>query len=154
MTDSRPRTLILLVLVGVALALGAARLLEVTGGPGMPLPWTVVAVPVAGAVGLAWFGWPVRRWTRGDRSRTLDPLRAARTVVLAKASALVASLFLGWYAGLALWVLRPSAPQVQAGRLSTAVAAALGFAVMLVAGLVVERWCKSPPTPDDTPEPE
>lgn len=152
MTNSRPRTLVLLVLAGLVLALGTARLLEAWGGPGVPMPWTVVAVPVAGAVGLLWFAQPVRRWTRGNRTTRLDPLRAARTVVLAKASALVASLFLGWYAGLALWVLRPSAPGVHGGRLTVALAAAAGFALMLVAGLVVEAWCRRP-SDDEDPDP-
>ena len=154
MSFSRPRTLLLLALAGVVVALGLARLLERSGQPGLPLPWTVAVVPLAAAAALLWFALPVRRWTRGDRGFPLDPLRAARTVVLAKASALVASLFLGWYGGVALWLLRPDAPQVQAGRLAVAAAAAAGFALMLVAGLVTERWCRRPPDEDDTDDEE
>lgn len=152
MSFSRPRTLLLLALAGAVLALVLARLLESSGQPGMPLPWTVVVVPVAAAAALLWFALPVRRWTRGERGAPLDPLRAARTVVLAKASALVASLFLGWYAGMAAWLLRPEVPRVQADRLAVAVAAAAGFVLMLVAGLVTERWCRRPPEDEDTDE--
>ena len=97
------------------------------------------------------FGWPVRQWTRGSRERPLDPLRAARTVVLAKASQYCGALLTGWYAAQVLALL----PTLDVGpRRSLAVRAAIALvcAVALwVVGWLVERWCRVDRSDEDEP---
>ena len=48
---------------------------------------------------LLWLARPVRRYLQGRATTSLDPLRAARTVVLAQAGALTGAAVSGWYAG-------------------------------------------------------
>lgn len=60
------------------------------------VPWIVDVALVALAAGVFWAGWAVRSYLKGRRP-SLDPLRAARTLVLAKAAALTGSLLAGWY---------------------------------------------------------
>lgn len=43
-------------------------------------------------------GLPVRRFLRGEARKSLNPVRAARTLVLAQAAALTGAGLLGWYA--------------------------------------------------------
>lgn len=90
-------------------------------------------------------GLRVRRWQQGNRTRELDPIAAARTLVLAQAAAYAGSLLLGWHAGifidlLPLWSLRP-------GHAATwgSVAMIAGGVLMISVGLLVERFCRLPP---------
>ncbi len=139
-----------LVLVAALAALGSFGLLHLLEGHGATiLPpamlSSLVVLAIALAVGIA--GWNVRQFVRGKRPG-LDPLLAARTVVLATAACYTGALLSGWYAGHVLLVLRDLAIP---GRRAVAVAAAvalLASAVLAVTGLVVERWCRLPP-PDD-----
>lgn len=149
MTITRPRTLVLLAVVGLVLGACALQLLQGLGRPGLPVPWTVVAVPLAAAALVLWFAWPVRRWTRGRRDKPLDPHRAARTVVLAKAATVAAALLAGWYAGQAGWLWWASTVEVYRDRAGVATAAAVGFLVLVAAGLVAQAWCRRPPSEDD-----
>lgn len=124
------------------LGFAVLRVWESAGRGAFPLPWSAVAgmLVIAGAV-LA-VGWPVRRWNAGLRDRRLDPLRAARTAVLAKASSHSGALLAGWYAGQVLVVLPDLAIEPRRERLVVSVVALLAAAAMVVAGLVAERWCR------------
>lgn len=107
-------------------------------------PVALVAIILVTAATLV-LGLRVRRWRNGARDRELDPLAAARTVVLAQAVAYAGALLLGWHAAvfltlLPLWSLRPGHTATWA---SLAVSA--GGLLMIVTGLVVERFCKLPP---------
>jgi hypothetical protein len=116
----------------------------------LPLPWTAVAGAAALAVVVVVAGLPVRRWVRGERERPLDPLLAARTVVFAKAAAYGGAALVGWYAAQGL-VLLPDLVGDRRGRFVLAVLAALCSVGVAVAGLVVQRWCRVPPSDDDSP---
>ena len=75
----------------------------------------------------------------------LNPILAAWTLVLAQACAYTGSVLLGWHAGifvdqLRLWNLRSD--QTLAWQ---ALAMAGGGLVMIVVGLMVERFCRIPP---------
>jgi len=123
-----------------------------SGGEPLPLPWTAVAGTAALAIAVVSLGVPVRRWVSGRRDRPLDPLYAARAFVLAKAAAYGGAVLTGWYAAQALALL----PDIVGNRRTTFVLALLaaGAAVAIsVAGLVVQRWCRVPPSDDDeTPD--
>ncbi len=142
------RRVLAVAVVTTAAATAVLRVVESRGGTLLAVPvvaWVVVLV-IAGLVGA--LGWNVRQYTAGRRPE-LDMLLAARTVVLATASAYTGALLTGWYAAQVLVVLGDlDIP----GRRDVAVTAgvAAGAAIVLVAvGLVVERWCEVPPPDDD-----
>jgi hypothetical protein len=142
--------LLLLAVVAAVLSAGLLRLLEGRGWVLMPpaaLSWVVVLLIAAVVLRL---GWNVRQFSRGKRPG-LDPLVAARTVVLATASAHTGALLAGWYAGHVLVVWRDLAV---APRRDVAVAAGievLAALVLAVVGAIVERWCQVEP-PSDPPD--
>lgn len=116
-------------------------------GPGMPhVPWPVVVVEVLIAAVVFSMGWAVRQYLRGKRP-TLDPIRAARTAVLAKAACYTGALLTGWYGGQSVAHLVGSLPE-SGGRAGAAAIAAGGAALLLGVGLLVEWFCRIPP-PDD-----
>lgn len=114
----------------------------------LPLPWTAVAGTVALAIAVIAAGLPVRQWQRGHRDRDLDPLVAARTVVLAKAAAYGGAVLAGWYAAQALSIL-PDVVGARRIRLLLAVLAFLAACGVAAAGLVVQHWCRIPPSDED-----
>lgn len=91
----------------------------------------------------------VLRWRTGKMKKMLNPILAAWTVVLAQACAYTGAVLLGWHAGifvdqLRLWSLRSSQ-----GITWQTVALAGGGLIMVVVGLVVERFCRIPPEEGD-----
>ena len=153
MTPMRPiRLLVIAVVVGVV-AWSLLRLVEASGGLPLPQPWTAPAGMVVIAVAVLAAGWPVRRWTRGDRTRRLDPLRAARTLVLARAAAYSGSALVGFYLAQGLLVLPDLAVEARRERLWLALVAAAAAMLMVGSGVVVERWCRIPPEDEDDEPP-
>ncbi|HEY3438918.1 MAG TPA: DUF3180 domain-containing protein [Actinotalea sp.] len=142
----------LLVVAALSLAVSSAglRLAEGQGATLLPVPALASAVVLLIAALVLGLGWTVRQYTKGKRP-SLDPLLAARTVVLATASTYTGALLTGWYGGQVVVVLRDL---IYPARRAVAVAggAALLCAVILVvAGLVVERWCEVRPRDPDDP---
>ena len=117
------------------------------------LPWTAPGVMGLLAVVVLVSGWQVRQWTRGRRERALDPLRAARTVVLAKASQYAGALLSGWYAAQALALLPTVDVEPRRGLLVRGLVSLLAAVVLWVVGWLVERWCRVP-VDDDAPPPD
>ena len=95
--------------------------------------------------------WPIRRAVKGKATKHLDPFRAMRTAVLAKACSLERrARRSGSASGITLFLLtRSVVPAVDTVWL--AFATAIGAALLLAGGLVAEAFCTLPP--DDT-EPE
>lgn len=149
MTATSFRVLALLAVIATAVGFSAMRVWESSGRGAFPLPWSALAGMLVIAVAVLVVGWPVRRWNGGRRDRRLDPLRAARTAVLAKASSHSGALLAGWYAGQALVVLPDLAVEPRRERLLLAVLAVVAAGSMVVAGLVAERWCRLPDDEDD-----
>jgi Protein of unknown function (DUF3180) len=117
------------------------------------LPWTAPgAMALLGAAVLV-SGWQVRQWTRGRRRRRLDPLRAARTVVLAKAAQYAAALLSGWYAAQTLVVLPTVDIEPRRDLLVRGLVSLLAAVALWVIGWVAERWCRVPVDDDDRPPP-
>jgi phosphatidylglycerophosphate synthase len=136
------------VLLGVALV-GAVflRMLEAQGIYLPPVTWVEDVAILALAAAIFWSGWAVRAYQKGDKP-DLDPLRAARTFVLAKAGALTGALLGGRY--LAEVVVLVGQLGIEARR-ERAVAALIAFVcavILSVVSLVVEKFCELPP--DDT----
>ncbi len=119
--------------------------------------WTGISL-AAVAVGEAVWGWQVRTKIAAGQiglgPGRLDPLAVARTVVIAKASAWVGALMLGWW----LAVLAYLAPQrdirvAQADIPGAVIAAACAFA-LLVAALWLQHCCRSPSDGPEDPDEE
>lgn len=148
MRRTRPSVLIILAVLGVAVGWLLETALAATGQPIIVPPATLsVALVGIGAIVLG-VGWPIRQVVRGIRKGPIDPFRAMRILVLAKASSLSGALIGGWAVGVLLYLVsRPVLPPDTALLLvgSSAVAAVL----LLSSGLVVEHWCRIPPSNDD-----
>ncbi|MFD4421865.1 DUF3180 domain-containing protein [Agromyces sp. NPDC058484] len=112
--------------------------------PPLSLPVTLVGVAVI-VVALAW---PVRRAVKGKTTKHLDPFRAMRTAVLAKACSLSGALVFGFGLGITMFLLTRS---IVPATVWLALATAIGAGLLLAGGLIAERFCTLPP--DDT-EPE
>lgn len=142
----------LLLTAGVTAVLAWAGLAfaESRGASVLPLPWVsgLVVLLIAGFVGA--LGWNVRQYTKGDRP-DLDAITAARTVVLATASAYTGALLSGWYLGHLLLALPDLAIDSRRDLALSAVVTAGCAVVLAVVGLVVERWCEVSEDDDEDP---
>lgn len=121
------------------------RALE-AGGVYLPkVPWLVDVAILALAAAVFWLGWTVRAYQKGDRP-SLDGLRAARTLVLAKAAALAGALLGGWYLAQVLLVLPDLVIEPRRDRAVAAGVAVVCAVALAVVGLVVEKFCQLPPS--------
>lgn len=136
-----------LVVVAVLVAALTWAGLRVVVGHGQALPevsWLVVLVEALIAAVVLAMGWQVRQFLAGRRP-SLNPLRAARTAVLAKASCYTGAMLLGWYGGQIVAHLTDAGVPGSGGRAATAGLAALGALVLAGVGLLVEHFCQVPP---------
>jgi hypothetical protein len=86
----------------------------------------------------------------GDGPGLLHPLAVARAVMIAKASAWVGALALGWWAGVLVFLLPKRTELTVAAADSTGVVVAAVSALALVfAALWLQYCCKSPEDPSD-----
>jgi Protein of unknown function (DUF3180) len=115
--------------------------------------WTGVSLL---AVAIAEAGWAfyvrakITDGEIGDGPGWLHPLAVARSVVIAKASAWVGALVLGWWVGVVLYLLpRRSTMRVAGEDTAGAVVAAVCALALVVAALWLQHCCKSP---DEPPE--
>lgn len=153
MKRSRPTPLIGLgvagIVVGFLIELAAAGTGIAIFIPPLTLPITLVLIAVIVVV----FAVPIRRATHGSAGRPIDPFQAMRVVVLAKACSLVGALLTG--AGLGVLFYLVSRAVIPVGNaVWISVAATVGAAVLLVAGLIAEHMCILPPDDKDDDHPE
>lgn len=148
-----------LMLIGVILAVAGWSATVVTSRYGIAtpvLPATALATMGVIVIITLILGIRVVRWRNslkpGSKAKTtqLDPLLAARTLVLAQACAYAGTVLLGWHAGIVLDQLRIWSLRSDQGITWLALAMAGGGLVMIVVGLVVERFCRIPPEDGDT----
>ena len=148
-----------LLLIGLILTIAGWAATALTNRYGMAtpvLPATALAtMGVIVAITLI-LGIRVLRWRNSNRDSTkkktvLNPILAARTLVLAQACAYAGTVLLGWHAGIFLDQLRVWSLRSDQGITWLALAQAGGGLVMIVVGLVVERFCKVPPEDGETP---
>jgi Protein of unknown function (DUF3180) len=136
------RLVLLLAAVACGFSYLVLRLWTGQGGALPPASWGGLVVLVFMASGVFFAGLPVRRFLRGQSTRTLNPIRAMRTLVLAQACALTGAVVTGWYLAQVL-VLLPdldvSSRRTLAVRLT---ALAAGGVLMMIAGLMVQAMCR------------
>jgi lysylphosphatidylglycerol synthetase-like protein (DUF2156 family) len=142
--------LLLVIGVGVALAGYFATLVTTRYSLATPvLPLTgLVTMGVIVVLTLV-LGIRVLRWRNGKKKKMLNPILAVWTLVLAQACAYTGSVLLGWHAGIFLDQLRLWNLRSAQGITWQALIMAGGGLVMVVVGLVVERFCRIPPEDGD-----
>ena len=139
--------------IGLVLSVSSIQLLA---GNGMAFPLSpnslLVTLPLTGiAVYLA--SWPIYRYrkavegfSQGPRPARPNPFYAFRVMVLARATGLAGSLFLGWHVGAGVWLLAFSvAPGALLGPTAFGM---LGAGVMLAGGLLGQLNCRAPKNGD------
>ncbi|MET3205138.1 MULTISPECIES: DUF3180 domain-containing protein [Micrococcaceae] len=149
----KPINPVRLLLIGVVLTVAGWSATVVTTRYSMAtpvLPATALAtMGVIVAITLV-LGIRVLRWRNSTkRKKALDPILAARTLVLAQACAYAGTVLLGWHAGIFLDQLRIWNLRSDQDITWVAIAVAAGGLVMIVVGLLVERFCKIPPEDTD-----
>jgi len=111
--------------------------------PPITLPLALVLI----AIILVALAWPIRQATRGRATRRVDPFRAMRIALLAKASSLSGAVLLGVGLGIIAFILtRSVVPAVTS--LWLAIGMAFGAVILLAGGLVAEHFCTLPPDDD------
>lgn len=143
MRPTRPRDLLVVALVA-ALIVNVIVRLAYASLPGFPLfaGATLGVLGIAEAIG----GSALRSRIRGEAgAKPVDPLVAARAVVVAKASALAGAVLAGAWAGLLFHVVPRSATVTAAADDMGAGIVGLLCALGLVAGaLWLEHCCRAP----------
>lgn len=138
---------------GVVAAIGAFVLqtgLALAGLTRIQLPWTLSISLVVIAAAAVILAVPVWRASHGRSERPIDPFAATRTVLFAKAAAVLGAILSGVAVGFAADLLLR--PVLAGGDVLARCLVALGASVLLlIAGLVAERLCMVPPgrDPDD-----
>jgi hypothetical protein len=150
MTATKPRTLLLLALLGAVGGWVATALVDAVAGRSFPVPLTVPALMLVLALS-------VFVWARGTRARLekrpgtkpMPPLLALRTAALALSVSRAGAFIGGFYLGVAV-ALSPSWDiSYVRGLIVAAVVTAIGSALLVAAGLWLERICRIPPSEDD-----
>ncbi len=151
MKRTSPAALALLALGGGVVAFLAELAIAASGQPIIIPPISLGLTLIAIGVIVVLLAWPVRRAVRATVKVHIDPFRAIRVAVLAKASAFSGALFAGAGIGLLFYLLSRSVAPV-ASSLWLAVAMAAGGLILLIAGLVAEHFCVLPPDDRDSEE--
>jgi uncharacterized membrane protein len=145
-------TTLLLVAVVTGVVSFAVFTVITRSGSLVPRPALLSGVLLVVMGGLVlWLARPVRRYLKGQATKPLDPLRAARTVVLAQAAALTGAAAAGWYAGQVTVVLTDLSLDVNRGRLLPLGALVVASLALATAGMVAQRWCRVEPPDEEDP---
>ena len=147
MRRTRASVVVIAAILGAVVGFGIDQLLTGAGRatftPSLLLP--VLLVLLAAATVL--LALPIRRAITGRHRAPVDPFRAVRIAMLAKASSLVGAIMAGLSAGLLAFLLtRPVAPVGSVVAVATTLVAAL---VLLAAALVAEHLCTIRKDDDD-----
>jgi len=146
MTRTRPLTLILAAVIGGVVGFLLDQLLTASGQPTFVPAVTMPIVLALLAVIVVVLALPVRRAALGGAP--VDPFRAMRTAMLAKASSIVGALLAGFAAGIAAFLLtRPVAPPL--GSMTSVLATLVCGLILVAAALVAEQMCTIRKKDDD-----
>jgi hypothetical protein len=114
---------------------------------------SLLAVAIAEALWARYVRAKITDGEIGDGPGWLHPLAVARSVVVAKASAWVGAVMLGWWGAVLVYILpRRSWLRAAAEDTSGAVVAAVSALALVVAALWLQHCCKSPPDPTEHAE--
>lgn len=140
--------IVIAVVVGIVVGFGVDQLLTTTGRPTFTPSYLLPVLLILLAAAVILFALPIRRAITGASATPVDPFRAVRIAMLAKASSIVGGVVVGVGAGLLLFlVTRPVAPSL--GSTGAVIAAIVSGAVLVAAGLVAEHLCTIRKDDDD-----
>jgi Na+/proline symporter len=143
--DGRGVSVRLVLFVGLA-ATGFAylglRIWDLQNSLLLQTSWISLIVLVFMACGVFFAGLPVRRFLRGQSKKSLNPMRAMRTLVLAQAAALTGGLVSGWYLAQVLVLLPDFDIESRRTLVLRLAALSAGGALLAVAGLLTQRMCR------------
>jgi hypothetical protein len=122
-------------------------------GPFPPITaWTGISLLGVAAVEAVW-GRHVRSKINdgmiGDGGGRLHPIAVARTVMIAKASAWVGALMLGWWFGVLAYLLTNRSLGVAVNDTPGAAVAAASALALIIAALWLQHCCEKPEEPPD-----
>ncbi len=144
------RLLIAIAGLGAALGVTMVKAIESGGGVAPTVSWlTLVAWAFLAALLFA-----AARNTHQRiqvRRERVEASRAVFLLLIGKASAFVGALCTGVYAGFALSFLEAVSSSGPRNRVITAGVAAVVSVLVVTAGLLLERACRIPEDPDETP---
>ena len=148
MKRTGPGVLILSAALGVAAGFLLDQMLTAAGRPTFtPAVTLPILLVLLGSIVLT-LAAPIRRATRGTAQAPVNPFRAVRVAMLAKASSIVGAAIGGLAVGLLLFVAtRPVAPSL--GSMATVIATAACGALLIAAALVAENLCTIRKDDDD-----
>jgi hypothetical protein len=143
-----PAVLVTATVLGAGAGFLLDQLLTSTGSatftPMVSLP---ILLALLGALTLA-LAIPVRRATRGRSRVPLDPFRAVRVAMLAKAASVVGAVIGGIGVGLLIFLLtRPVIPSI--GSMGTIIATIVACVALVAAALIAENLCTIRKDDDD-----
>jgi hypothetical protein len=152
MKRTHARTLIVLALIGAVAGFLTQLVLASVSQPKLRPEYTFAITLVFIAIIVIALAIPVRRVTRSEVRRHVDPFYATRVVMLAKASSLGGALLTGFGVGLFVELaVRSGSPSSDAYlRVGATIGASL---LVLIAGLVAEYLCTVPPDDEQKPPP-
>ncbi|TDW60608.1 uncharacterized protein DUF3180 [Kribbella pratensis] len=144
------RLLIAIAVLGLAIGVTVVQAIESGGGVAPAVSWlTLIAWAFLAALLFA-----AARNTHQRiqvRRERMEPSRAVFLLMIGKASAFVGALCTGVYAGFALRFLQAMGSSGPRNRVIMAAAAAVISVLVVTAGLLLERACRIPEDPDETP---
>ncbi|WP_394940546.1 DUF3180 domain-containing protein [Psychromicrobium sp. YIM B11713] len=139
------RWLVIIALVTTVVGWLATVLTNRLSLPAPALPYTALITLALVILVVLILGLRVRSWRNGHRERSLNPLQAARTLILAQASAYTGAVILGWHLGVLIDALAATFYGASLGVLGLPAALAAGSLLMIGVGMLVERFCRIPP---------
>lgn len=122
-------------------------------GPELALPPIFIALALVSAGTVIWLALQVTKYQdrkrRASAAKTMNPLLAARTAVLAQATALTGAAVVGWHFALLIYNLSLFSSRAAWSPLLVVVVDVIAGTMMLLAGLWAENKCKIPPEDGD-----
>jgi peptidoglycan/LPS O-acetylase OafA/YrhL len=144
------KLLIAIAVLGLAVGLTLVKAIESGGGSAPTVSWlTLIAWAfLAALLFVAARNTHQRIQVRRER---MEPSRAVFLLMIGKASAFVGALCTGVYAGFALSFVQSLGFSGPRNRVIMSGAAAVISVLVVTAGLLLERACRIPEDPDETP---
>lgn len=148
MKRTNPAVLAIAAVLGAGVGFLIDQVLTSGGGATFtPNASMALVLALVGVVVLA-FAIPIRRATQGRTQTPIDPFRALRVVVLAKAASIVGAAVGGIAVGLMVFLLtRPVTPSLES--MGTLIATVVASAWLVVAALIAEHLCTIRKDDDD-----